>query len=482
MTAASQERPAAPPRRRWLRIAAIAVAAVSLASCRALPPAALIGTAAVSHAIPQADPNGPAFADPAQVDAAPFAASPDATSAAAVMIESSAATPEDEWQAEVRRASPAAVNDGSRVMRTGLEAPCPPLPRIQDPAITLAGCRGGACGPSPCGTVASGLASCGPAPCGPCVAFEGLPPIVSPCLVCDGGDHNAPAAPVGESGLKHLTAGDTVARFRPDDHMPDAADVRIVASNCACVFAPRFAAVREVTRPAQDAVPEGPRGLSLPTGPELQSRGEPVCGKVQTTSLVSSRVALPGVAVEERLGPLAVDQGEVPSENEGRQGPNERVLDERLDLERLRQQPLIKVGFDVPVAWTCIKAANVLLGDQSAQVVAADRGTATLRFEEPGRAELTLCKRSGTDTARQGEELDFTIYMLNSGDRPLTGIVLADALPSRLVYVPDSAAANLPAEFATQTGDDGSVVLTWRLEKTLRPGESGFVRFRTVVK
>ena len=83
MTAASQERPAAPPRRRWLRIAAIAVAAVSLASCRALPPAALIGTAAVSHAIPQADPNGPAFADPAQADAAPFAASPDATSAAA---------------------------------------------------------------------------------------------------------------------------------------------------------------------------------------------------------------------------------------------------------------------------------------------------------------------------------------------------------------------------------------------------------------
>ena len=93
--------------------------------------------------------------------------------------------------------------------------------------------------------------------------------------------------------------------------------------------------------------------------------------------------------------------------------------------KRLRQQPLIKVGFDVPVAWTCIKAANVLLRDQAAQVVAADRGTATLRFEEPGRAELTLCKRAGTDTARQGEELDFTIYMLNSGDRPRAFAVTA---------------------------------------------------------
>jgi uncharacterized repeat protein (TIGR01451 family) len=462
--------------RRWLRIAAIAVAAVTLASCRALPPAAVIGTAAVSHAIPQVDATGPAAtASSARHEAASTAVEASTPDAPATIV-ATAATHDDEWQTEVRHAAPAAVDDRSRVVRTGLEAPSPALPRIHDPAVMPAGCRGGACGPIPC------RGTCGPVACGPCVAFEGLPPIVSPCLVCDGGDHAAPAVPVGESGIKHLTAGDTVARFRPDDHMPDADDVRIVASNCACVFAPRFAAVREVTRPAQDAVPEGPRGLSLPTGPELRTRGEPVCGKVQTTALESARVALPGFAVEDRLGPLAVDQGEGPSENDLAQGPQERVLDERLELERRRQQPLIKVGFDVPVAWTCIKGANVLLRDQAAQVVAADRGTATLRFEEPGRAELTLCKRAGTDTARQGEELDFTIYMLNSGDRALTGIVLADALPTRLVYVPDSAAASLPAEFATATGDDGSVVLTWRLQETLRPGESGFVRFRTVVK
>jgi uncharacterized repeat protein (TIGR01451 family) len=113
--------------------------------------------------------------------------------------------------------------------------------------------------------------------------------------------------------------------------------------------------------------------------------------------------------------------------------------------------------------------------------VAADRGTATLRFESPGRSELTLCKRAGTDTARQGEEIDFMIYMLNSGDRPLTGIVLADALPERLTLVPESPACSLPAEFATETGDDGSVVLTWRLTEPLPAGESGFVRFRTLV-
>ncbi|NCX98947.1 MAG: DUF11 domain-containing protein, partial [Planctomycetia bacterium] len=91
-------------------------------------------------------------------------------------------------------------------------------------------------------------------------------------------------------------------------------------------------------------------------------------------------------------------------------------------------------------------------------------------------------KRAGTDTARVGEEIDFTIYMINSGDRPLTGIVLADALPQRLTLVPDSAASSLPAEFATETGDDGSVVLTWRLTEPLPAGGEGFVRFRTLVR
>jgi uncharacterized repeat protein (TIGR01451 family) len=114
--------------------------------------------------------------------------------------------------------------------------------------------------------------------------------------------------------------------------------------------------------------------------------------------------------------------------------------------------------------------------------VAADRGTATLRFECPGRAELTLCKRAGSDTARTGEELDFTIFLLNSGDRPLADIVLADALPARLELVPDSAASSLSADIATTEGDDGSVVLTWRLRETLPPGGTGFVRFRTIVR
>jgi uncharacterized repeat protein (TIGR01451 family) len=307
-------------------------------------------------------------------------------------------------------------------------------------------------------------------------------PLAAPCLVCDGGDAGKPAVPVARLGLKNLTAGDTVARYRAADDGPDGCDVHVTASNCACVYAPRFGSVREVTRPHEDARPIGPRGLALDTSTASQVDLAPVCGKTQTLAVVAARKALPGVAVEERLAPLAVDNDVMPHGSEGRVWPAEDIRDEHAARTELVQTPRIAVGFVVPLAWTCARAAMVVADGRRAEVVAADRGTATLRIESPGRAELTLCKRAGSDTARVGEELDFTIYLHNSGDRPLTDVVLVDALPGRLDLVPDSAAASQPADFSTVSGDDGSVVLRWQFRHTFRPGEGGFVRFRTIVR
>ncbi|MEI6635928.1 MAG: hypothetical protein WCO99_05135, partial [Planctomycetota bacterium] len=342
-------------RLRWLRIAAIATAAVSLASCRAMPTAVILGTAAVSDSMDAIDSAGPAAPIAVAEPAEPQAADPGSGDARA---SAAAGSPTLRWQEEVRQVSAEMVaRRDPHVVRTGLEAPCPPLPRIG--GRCQAGCgrqahghgfvTAGECGPA-----------CSPAPCLAC-AVEPPPPVVGPYLVCDGGDGARPAIAVGAADLGHLTAGDTVARYRAADEMPDSDCVRLVTSNCACVFAPRFGGVREVTRPLEDAQPEGPRGLALDAAVELEEARQPVCGKVQTVSLEAARKALPGIAVQERLGPLAVDQGDMPHEDDGLAGPVEGVLDQRLELERLRQRPLVQVGFAVPIAWTCIKAANVLL-------------------------------------------------------------------------------------------------------------------------
>jgi uncharacterized repeat protein (TIGR01451 family) len=446
---------------RWLRILAIATGAIVLASCRSLAP--VVGGAGTLAIVTDEQPPAPDHE----------------TTSAATVGDAGPATlaSRGAWDA-----APPAV-DG-HIMRTGLEAPCPPLPRLGGcrdcrsvvPPWQPSGPEGvliRRCGPNGCRD-----GGCPPVVCPPC---DPLPPLAAPCLVCDGGDACAPARAVGVDGLKNITAGDTVARYRPAGDDPDALTVRLTASNCACVFAPRFGSVRELVRPAEEAAPEGPRGLALDTLAGQRTQLLPVLDNSQRVAVEAARTALPGVAVAERLGPLAVDQRHLPFEDDGRQKPAERTVDDQPTLARRSLPPLVVVGFDVPIAWTCIKGANVLLDGQAAETVAADRGTATLRFEEPGRAELTLCKRAGSDTARTGEELDFTIFVLNSGDRPLTDIVLVDALPKRLALIPQSPAASLPAEITTESGDDGSVVIKWRLTTTLQPGASGFVRFRTIV-
>lgn len=463
---------------RLIRLLAIAIAAVVLASCRSITAPLSLTTTAVTILPEDLPESAPSMQDaavrPASLTEA-FLDLPSELPTVAISTELVAT-------ADADPAAPPPLRRHEGIVPAGLEAPCPPLPRLG--SRLHQGGLVGPCGPEGCQLATTGSA-CGPAGCPPpvaCLPCEPAVPLIAPCLICDGGDHGPLAVPVGSAGLARLTAGDTVARYQPADDGPEADVIGLTTSNCACVYAPRFASVREVVRPLEEAAPVGPGGLVNEELVELEIERQPVWGSVQNLAPEAARKALPGVAVEERIGPLAVDQELMPYEDDGRERPAEDVALDQIELVRLRQKPLMAVGFDVPVAWTCIKAANVLLNDTAAQVVAADRGTATLRFEEPGRAELTLCKRAGTDTARVGEELDFMIYMLNSGDRPLEGIVLADALPSRLELVPQSAASSLPADFSTETGDDGSVVLTWRLSETLPPGGSGFVRFRVTVR
>jgi len=443
---------------RWPRLVAIAGAAIALASCRSVERLPLAALAAGGMGVVAADPASRAAGD----DHATGAAAASAT----VSFDASSPSPPSPASA------PAAVRViDPAVAAAGCERPCPPLPRLR-----AGGCAG-------CGVVgpACGTGGCGSCPTEVCLPLAAPVPLVAPCLVCDGGDAGRPALPVARFGLTNLSAGDTVARYRADGDGPCTDDVHVVASNCACVYAPRFASVREVIRPHEEARQLGPRGLALDTKTAAQVDLLPVCRSTQALAPNAARKALPGVALEERLGPLAVDQGGLPHASIDSLGPLERVQDDQLERAEIVQAPRIVVGFDVPLAWTCARAAMVMVGRRQAEVIASDRGTATLRIESPGRAELTLCKRAGTDTARSGEEIDFMIYLFNSGDRPLADVVLADALPARLEYVPDSAAANAPAAFSTGTGDDGAVVLTWRFEHTFQPGEGGFVRFRTLV-
>ena len=85
-----------------------------------------------------------------------------------------------------------------------------------------------------------------------------------------------------------------------------------------------------MVRPLEDVAPLSPGGLVNDELVELEVERQPVWGSVQNLALEAARKALPGVAVEERIGPLAVDQELIPSEAEGRERPAEDVALEQL--------------------------------------------------------------------------------------------------------------------------------------------------------
>jgi len=327
-------------------------------------------------------------------------------------------------------------------------------------------------------------ADCEPtAPCpsgsSPLVMPVSPPPRAGGCLICDGGDHLAAAKPSG-SGLIQLTAGDTVARYRAEDAPENQACIAV--SNCTCVFAPRFGSVREVVRPFEDSVVSATLRVETDDTVEVDTGLDPVLSSRRRMGPDTARQKATGIGVETASVALAVAEELLPDAAIGEEHP--QAADNQQSTEPLARVQDVRdiVGFDIPFAWTCLQEASVMVGEKPAAVISSDRTTATLRIEEEGRAELTISKSAGSTTAKAGEELDFTIAFYNSGDRPLADIVLVDALPQRLDYIPQSADATVPASFSTGTGDDGSVVLTWRLRETLQPGETGFVRFRTQVR
>ena len=325
-----------------------------------------------------------------------------------------------------------------------------------------------------------------------CTAYPGRTNIMHfaptlPPVICNGGDRRDSAYPVGRADIGGLSAGDTVARYRRDENS-DLNDINaarsshIAHTNCECIYAPRFGSVRNVTRLHEESVPLGPAGVSSDKSLASQTILQPPGNAAQLTSLQMARKSKSGLAVEERSGPLGVDTAMLPNQSLGQAKAGERVYDTHVKSADKKEHIAESVGIDIPIAWTRLTAANAVFNDQKADVTSASQGIATLRVESLGRAELTLCKRSGSDSARIGEEIDFTIAFLNSGDVPLTDIVIMDVLPQRLKLIESSPAANLPSEIKIVPAADGTTSVSWQLESPLEAGQSGFVRMRTIVQ
>jgi uncharacterized repeat protein (TIGR01451 family) len=297
--------------------------------------------------------------------------------------------------------------------------------------------------------------------------------------VCDGGDKDPLVEVSPEWQIHGLNPTDTIAHY-------DAVNGQTLVepSNCVCLYAPRFAAVRTVMQPIEGQQVEITRGASLP---------------VQIVRQDDLKVP---TANTQPLQPIGVAAGKLPEAFRTRDIPANlvevltarAVQDQLLPYANLRvmrtgimeqgEKAWLAQVTQAAIQWTDKQAVQVQINHQAALGTVGEIPTQAVYTVKDLRdsPRLRLLKAASVVAANPGDTVDFTLRFDNVGDQPLGNIVIVDNLTTRLEYVPDSAQSSVEAKFSTSTNEQGSLVLRWEIERAVLPNEGGVITFKCRIR
>jgi uncharacterized repeat protein (TIGR01451 family) len=296
--------------------------------------------------------------------------------------------------------------------------------------------------------------------------------------LCDGGDFGLPAAVIKTGDVTGLEQEDTVAHY-------DTVDGRtiITPSKKVCIYAPRFAVVREVVDVRAYARYDMPEGAIQDQAPVKVAEHEDPSTTLAGVEPSINRKKEPPSLLKERQPPVELGRDERAAAVIGSLAPyanlaivrtGELIGEERVKIARASL---------AAITWTGVEAPQVLIETKQAhaQVSVKSPGTIYLLLE-PNNPKLRLCKLANKGAAQIGEEVEFTLRFDNVGDRVIGNVTIVDHLTTRLEYVEGSQKSTLKANFSTQPDDNDSLTLRWEIQQPLQPGEGGILQFRTKVR
>jgi uncharacterized repeat protein (TIGR01451 family) len=366
-----------------------------------------------------------------------------------------------------------------------LPAQVAPTSPVQRPPVRQVGHQHSACasGHCPC---------CGPGTL-PAFAFTGPPvddsagPWKPPGIkgpwppdeyICDGGDLNWDVNVRRDGTVVGLDQQDTVGHFTTAD-----GQTLVAASNCVCIYAPRFAAIRQVSTPVISEGHERMAEVEMPAKVNIHEERRGPRAAVQPEQLVA-QVGLDQVQrFRERTQGLLVDQATRLELAAEAFLPHEDLLFiQRGEFDNSEKARLAQ-RVAAAETWTLNQAPQVLVEGKPAVEV---RGTATPQvtytYETFGKPCLRLCKIADKSEAKPGEIVSFTIRFDNVGEQPISKVTIIDNLIPRLEYVVGSAQSTAKARFTTQEQPSESVVLRWDIDEELPVNGGGLVRFQARVR
>jgi uncharacterized repeat protein (TIGR01451 family) len=297
--------------------------------------------------------------------------------------------------------------------------------------------------------------------------------------LCDGGDQGAQVEVMRDSTVLGLDREDTVAEYHTVDGRTE-----VEASNPVCLYAPRFAAVRQISGLLAHEAHDRTAGVALPVLPSTQEqRGVP-------TTVLQPVEAERYVGIDslrsfrERARGEAMDGAQVLSKLVDRFGVHEDFRVIRSGIFDNSEKARLAERLDAALVWSENQAVQVVIDKVTATIATNDVGLQSVyRYElPPGKPRLRVVKVASKRSAQPGEDVEFTIRFDNVGDQTVGNVTLMDNLTTRLEYVPDSAQCSLEANFLTQENEGESLVLRWEIRSPLKVGEGGIIRFTCRVR
>lgn len=333
------------------------------------------------------------------------------------------------------------------------------------------GCRGGACelggGCPDGGYVADGCPVCQPQ----CFAGPGDE------YLCDGGDGAFSARVTTDGAVVGLEQEDTVATYTGCEGR-----TIVAPSSRVCIYAPRFASVRQVVYPMGANQRTFVDAVGDLFGAAEADRTQLATTTLQNVALRGQVLPLPPGLYKGRQQAGAAERLAAAAEARGLVGPYANLQLMHLGEVVMAEAPVVAKITLAAVAWSGDQELQVAISGQAAAAAFSPKQPGLLYHTEDGCPRLRLVKCASTDTASPGEEVEFTIRYDNVGDSALKDLVVLDSLTTRLAYVDGSAKSSRDADFTTARNDAGSLVLRWALDGEVSRGEGGVLTFRCRVR
>ncbi len=361
-------------------------------------------------------------------------------------------------------ASPSGESYSSELTADGMGYEIPMhQPQISYQAVNCE-TSGGAC--SSCGSQCAGDAAA-------CCATSEPPRKNSNEYIFDGGDQQPTVVVKKDWTTAGVDPTDTVIYYETLG-----GQVCVRPSNRVPIYAPRFAAVRQVTGVNLAARAVGTERMLLPIAPvgidESNLVGNvtvPIApqGEQQVGMLDAFQENRLGVPIAQVLPPLRVSETLVMFENITFFTTGEMVDDEI---------PVLGLVLANAREWYTPESVGVLIdGQQAALVVDAKRAQDVHVYEMPDKCAMRICKAASHTIANSGDIVRFTIRFDNVGPKPLGNAVVMDSLSARLEYIEGSQQCSVGAQFTADANEVGSQVLRWEIEEAISPSEGGVISF-----